>query len=118
VNSLFAAGAAAGAITQGFVGDYLGRKKAIVVASILASIGGALCAGSVTIAMLITCRFIQGIGLGMSITIVAIYNTEVANKHNRGFLSGLTGCSLASGYVICSWVGFGAYFAKNQTLVG
>ena len=115
MNSLFAAGAAGGSIIQGIVGDKLGRKKAIVVASVFAAVGGALCAGSVNVAMLVACRFIQGIGLGMSVTIVAVYNTEVANKNNRGFLSGLTGCSLASGYVICSWVGFGAYFAKNHT---
>jgi MFS family permease len=115
VNSLFAAGAALGAITQGWVGDWLGRKKAIFVSQIFCAVGGALCAGSVNIAMLIACRFIQGIGLGQSIVLVALYITEVANKNNRGLLSGLTGCGLASGYVTCSWVGFGSFFSTNET---
>lgn len=117
VNALFAAGAAAGAITQGFVGDILGRKKAIAIASAIALLGCALCTGSVNVAMLIASRFIHGVGLGMSIVIVALYTTEVANKNNRGFLGGMTAMSLATGYVVCSWVGFGAYFATNSTYV-
>jgi len=116
VNSLFAAGAAAGAISQGWMGDGLGRKKAIVISCLFCILGGALCAGSVNIAMLIACRFIQGIGLGQSICLVSVYLTEVANKNNRGFLSGLTACALSSGYVICSWVGFGAYFSTSETV--
>jgi hypothetical protein len=100
VNSLFAAGAAAGAISQGWMGDGMGRKKAIVISCLFCIVGGALCAGSVNIAMLITCRFIQGIGLGQSICLVSVYLTEVANKDNRGLLSGLTACGLSSGYVM------------------
>ncbi|KAF2102097.1 general substrate transporter [Rhizodiscina lignyota] len=116
VNSLFAAGAAAGAIIQGWVGDWLGRKKAIIISQLFCVGGGALCAGSVNIAMLVSCRFFQGIGLGQSITLVSVYLTEVAHKNNRGLLSGLTACSLASGYVVCSWVGFAAFFSSNQVL--
>ena len=100
VSSLFAAGAAAGAIIQGFTGDALGRKKAIVMSALFCILGGALTAGSVNIAMLIVSRFIQGLGLGQSVTLVSLYLTEVAYKNNRGLLSGLTACSLASGYVV------------------
>ncbi|KIW05621.1 uncharacterized protein PV09_03492 [Verruconis gallopava] len=116
INSLFAAGCFAGCLTQGYVGDWLGRKKAIIISQIIALIGGALCAGSVAIGELIACRFIQGVGLGQSLTLASVYLTEVANKNNRGLLSGLTACGLASGYVICSWVGFGAYFATSETV--
>lgn len=70
------------------------------MSQILALIGGALCAGSVNVAMLVTCRFIQGLGLGQSLTLVSLYITEVANKNNRGFLSGLTACGLSMGYVM------------------
>jgi MFS family permease len=100
VNSLFAAGAAVGAIAQGWVGDWLGRKRAIVGSCLFSLLGGALTAGSVNVAMLVTCRFIQGIGLGASIVLVSLYITEVAHKNNRGMLSGLIGCSLSSGYVV------------------
>jgi len=100
LNSLFAAGAFFGCISQGYVSDWLGRKKAIIISQIIALIGGALCAGSVSIGELIACRFIQGVGLGQSLTLASVYLTEVANKNNRGLLSGLTACGLASGYVV------------------
>ena len=115
VNALFAAGCAAGSLSQGYLGDAYGRKKAIIISQIVALVGGALTAGSVHVGMLIFCRFVQGVGLGQSLTLASVYLTEVANKNNRGLLSGMTACSLASGYVICSWVGLGCYFAKNET---
>jgi MFS family permease len=97
------------------VGDWLGRKKAIFVSQLICVSGAALTAGSVNITMLIVFRFWQGIGLGQSIVLVSLYITEVANKNNRGLLGGLVGCSLAAGYVVCSWVGFGGFFAKSET---
>lgn len=106
-----------GCISQGYLGDFYGRKKAIVISQVFAVVGGGLTAGSVHIGMLIFCRFIQGIGLGQSLTLASVYLTEVANKNNRGLLSGLTACGLASGYVVCSWVGLGCYFAENETYV-
>ncbi|KAF2665415.1 general substrate transporter [Microthyrium microscopicum] len=113
VNSLFAAGCAVGCIAQGWIGDWLGRKKAIVISQLLALIGGALCAGAINLPMLIVNRFIQGAGLGQSLMLVSLYTSEVSNKYNRGFLSGLTACSLAMGYVCSSFVGFGTFFSKN-----
>lgn len=64
-NALFTLGAAVGAILQGFVADWYGRKKGMALAAVLATIGGALSAGSVNIAMIIVVRIIQGIGAGM-----------------------------------------------------
>ncbi|CAK7206968.1 hypothetical protein SEUCBS139899_009775 [Sporothrix eucalyptigena] len=100
VNALFAAGCAFGCIMQGLVGDWLGRKRTIIISQLLALIGGALCAGAVNVAMLVSTRFIQGLGLGQSLTLVSLYITEVANKNNRGLLNGLTACGLATGYVV------------------
>lgn len=67
--------------------------------------------------MLVSTRFVQGLGLGMSLTLVSLYITEVANKNNRGLLNGLTACGLATGYVVCSFCGFGTYFSKNEMCV-
>ena len=87
-----------GAIAQSFIADRLGRKKAFAIATTLCIIAGALLAGSVHIAMLITVRFIHGFGLGMTISLVPLYLTEVAPAHRRGRLSGLTTAGFAIGY--------------------
>jgi MFS family permease len=100
VNALFGAGAAFGAIVQGWTADWLGRRKAMALAAVLAFLGGALTAGSVHIAMLIAVRFIQGFGLGQVICLVPLYIAEVAPPHKRGMLSGATVWSFGIGYVV------------------
>jgi predicted MFS family arabinose efflux permease len=78
----------------------LACKKAIIKSYFFCIIGDALCAGSMNIAMLVTCRFIQGIDLGQGISLIAVYLTKVAIKDNRGLLGGLTTYSLASRYAM------------------
>lgn len=73
MNALFSFGAAVGALTQGWLSDYLGRKKAMFIATVLSILGGALCAGSVHIAMLIVVRVLNGFGLGMIVTMSPMY---------------------------------------------
>ncbi|KFY68508.1 hypothetical protein V496_01030 [Pseudogymnoascus sp. VKM F-4515 (FW-2607)] len=114
VNSLFAAGAAFGAISQGWLGDWLGRKKAFIIAAALSAIGGALTAASQNVPMIIVVRFIQGVGLGQLISLVPCYIAEVAPPHRRGALGGLTAVSFATGYVIAAWIGYLAWVDRNS----
>ena len=78
----------------------MGRKKALAIAAILGLIGSALVAGSVTVAMLIVVRIVQGSGLGMLLALVPLYLTEVSPPRQRGFLTGLTTLSFGFGYVM------------------
>ena len=83
VNALFATGAAFGAIAQGWVGDWLGRKRALAAAMTCALVGAALSTASTAIAMLITVRILHGFGLGMIICLVPLYITEVVSAHSK-----------------------------------
>ncbi|KIW41719.1 uncharacterized protein PV06_07249 [Exophiala oligosperma] len=115
VNALFYAGCAFGSIVQAYLADWVGRKRALMIAAIAACIGAALGAGSVNVPMLVTCRLIHGFGLGMDIPLIPLFLTELASARHRGFLSGLTTLSFATGYVICGWIAVGTYFATNET---
>lgn len=111
-----------------------------MIAAIAACIGAALGAGSVNVPMLVTCRLIHGFGLGMDIPLIPLFLTELASARHRGFLSGLTTLSFATGYVMyaiysystwgrlgqekgtdtiiacsCGWIAVGTYFATNET---
>ena len=100
VNALVFFGAAIGALIQSYLADRWGRKKALAIASICGLVGGALAAGSVAVAMLITVRILQGCGLGMLLALVPLYLTEISPPHRRGFLTGLTVMSFGMGYVM------------------
>ncbi|KAI1627054.1 general substrate transporter [Exophiala viscosa] len=116
VNAVYFTGCALGSLGQSFLADWLGRKKALYVAAILALIGSALVAGSVKIGMLIAVRVVQGGGQGMLLALVPLYLSEVAPPHIRGFLTGLTTLSFGIGYVIVGWIAIACYHASNLTL--
>jgi MFS family permease len=115
INALFSAGAAFGALSIAWLPDWLGRKRAIILAGAISLVGSALVAGSVNIPMLVVTRLIQGVGVGQCITITPIYLSEVSTPERRGLLAGQSACFMVIGYFLSSWVGYGAYFATNPT---
>ena len=100
VTSLFAAGAAFGAVLQGWTSDLLGRRIAIAIGGIISLFGTALVAGSVNIPMLMVFRFVSGFGVGQLLCLVPLYIAEVAPPKHRGFMSAGTGCSFSVGYLM------------------
>ena len=100
LSALFFFGCAVGSLAQSFLADWLGRRKSLAIAGVIALLGGALTAGSVAVPMLIVFRLFQGVGLGMLLALVPLYLTEVAPPRTRGFLTGLTTLSFGTGYVM------------------
>ncbi|KAJ9501185.1 hypothetical protein H2202_002979 [Exophiala xenobiotica] len=113
INGVFQAGGLIGALTCTWTADKFGRRKALFVGSMFATVGGALQAGSVHMAMFIIMRFISGLGIGALITLVPLYLTEVAPPKIRGLVVGTTGIMIGFGYASASWIGFGFYFLEN-----
>lgn len=65
INGLFQTGGLFGALSCTETADWLGRRKALLIAALFSVVGGALQAGSVNISMYIVMRFITGLGIGM-----------------------------------------------------
>lgn len=114
-SALFAAGGAIGSFFLKFVADSLGRKKAIQVICIVCMISGALQAGSVNIAMFLVGRFLSGLAIGLIVSIIPVYQSEVSPPSQRGMMVGFHGGAIGCGYCSAAWVGYACYFSKNAS---
>ncbi|RSL63420.1 hypothetical protein CEP54_005258 [Fusarium duplospermum] len=64
-------------------------------------------------AMLLVARFLSGCGIGSLVTLTPLYQSEVSPTNIRGFLVGMHGVMLCTGYSIASWTGMGFYFLEG-----
>jgi MFS family permease len=90
-NCLLYVGAVIGGILYMNISNRWGRKMPLAVGSCFTIIGSALQAGSVDVAMLATARAVIGVGLGLLLPGIPLYQAEVSPPHGRGFMVGLHG---------------------------
>jgi MFS family permease len=76
--SLALLGAAFGSLFSGTASDKWGRKPLIITADVFCTLGAALMAMAPTIPILMTARFIVGIGVGVAAQVVPVYLAEVS----------------------------------------
>jgi MFS transporter, putative metabolite:H+ symporter len=101
-----------GAIAFGWIAEHWGRRRSMLATLLIFSLGALACAGAQSYAMLFWLRFIQGIGLGGEIPLMAAYVNEFAHAKNRGrfsvsiqvlFSAGLVAVALVGVYVVPHW---------------
>jgi MFS transporter, putative metabolite:H+ symporter len=101
-----------GAIAFGWIAEHWGRKRSMLATLLIFSLGALACAGAQSYTMLFWLRFIQGIGLGGEIPLMAAYVNEFAHAKNRGrfsvsvqvlFSAGLVAVALVGVYVVPNW---------------
>lgn len=103
-----------GAIIQAPISNRYGRKGATAVAAVLLTLGNAIQAGSVHIAMFLVGRYITGFGAGMIISNTPVYMSEISPPHSRGLLVGLQGNCIVIGYILSSCAALGFHFVDES----
>lgn len=102
-------GSIGGVLCAGILSDNIGRKKTMILSSILFSVSGIGCAVSASITELVIYRIIGGVGIGVVSIISPLYISEVSITAYRGRLVSL--------YQLAVTVGFlGAYLVNYQLL--
>ncbi|XP_008207267.1 facilitated trehalose transporter Tret1-2 homolog [Nasonia vitripennis] len=86
VGSLMTLGAVTGSLFSGYIGERFGRKKALLATSIPFLLGWALIATAKSLEQLYVARFIFGIAIAISFTVVPMYCGEIAETSIRGVL--------------------------------
>lgn len=106
---MFTTGAFCGAFFAGPTGDRFGRRIAIVAGSLVFILGGGVQTGAKSIHYLWGGRFVAGLGVGMLVMIVPLYQAELAHPKIRGRVTSLQQFMLGIGSLIAGWIGYAAY---------
>ena len=115
LNGVNSAGAIVGCIVNAHSADRIGRKHTMQLGCAILILGGALCSGSVDIAMFIIGRIIAGIGSGILACVVPQYQAEVATAETRGAMVCVNGIMYAFGYTLAGWLGYACYFYPQDS---
>jgi sugar porter (SP) family MFS transporter len=109
VSSLLV-GAMIGAAFAGPIADATGRRKLVLVASIIFAVGAIGAALATSAGLLILFRFVLGLAVGAASLIVPLYLAEVAPTEIRGAVASLNQLMIVTGILV-------AYIA-NSALAG
>ena len=106
------AGQLVGAIGFGWIGEHWGRRNAMLITLLIFALGSLACAFAPNYETLFALRFVEGIGLGGEVPLMAAYVNEFAKAKGRGrfslkiqvlFAIGLPSVAIVSTYVVPHW---------------
>jgi len=109
VVSVFTGGAFFGAMFAGPAGDYLGRKKTIMLGALIFIVGGALQTAAQSLDFMYAGRAIAGLGVGFLVMIIPLYQAELAHPSIRGAVTALQQFMLGIGALVATWASYGCY---------
>ena len=84
VTSIYDLGCFAGAILTLFVGEWLGRKRMLIVFTVIMATGIIIQTGAQSMSHLLWGRFIAGIGNGGNTATAPVWHVETSQQHAKG----------------------------------
>ncbi|KAF4981230.1 hypothetical protein FZEAL_2918 [Fusarium zealandicum] len=104
-----------GAIITIFIGNWLGRRKMIMLGTTIMVLGAVLQASAYSLEHFIIGRIITGLGNGGNTSTVPMWQSETCSAHKRGKLVMVEGALITAGITISYWVDYGMYFASDTS---
>ncbi|KAF8213796.1 putative MFS sugar transporter [Mycena galopus ATCC 62051] len=114
VVAVYTLGALFGALSCTLIGDKLGRKRTIMLGTVVTSIGSILQCSSFSFAQLVVGRLITGLGFGAISATAPNWQTECSRAGHRGFVVMLEGLFISAGLAIQAWINFGLSFTTGS----
>lgn len=115
ISAAMPGGSFVGALISGILTDWLGRKRAIQVGSIIWCIGSAISCSSFSIGQLVVGRFINGLSVGILSAQVPVYVAELAQPSKRGTVVGAQQWAITWGILIMFYVSYGSSFLEGNS---
>src|SRR5689334_20430721 len=90
-------GAMVGSASAGRMADRMGRRRLIMIAAVVFTVGSLLAAVAPTVGILIAARFIIGLAVGSAALVVPLYLAEIAPAEVRGAITSLNQLMIVGG---------------------
>ncbi len=107
-------GAMFGAAFSGSMADGLGRKGSVIVTAVLFSLGAAGCAFAPDVKMIVACRFVIGLAIGVASYVAPLYISEISPASMRGGLVSLNQLMITIGIVVSYMVDYFLSLGANE----
>ncbi|RSL98116.1 hypothetical protein CEP52_010505 [Fusarium oligoseptatum] len=104
IVSILSAGTFFGALCSPFLGDYIGRRWALIASSWVFNFGVILQTAAVSIPLFLAGRFFAGYGVGLISALIPLYQSETAPKWIRGAIVGAYQFSITIGLLLAAVV--------------
>ncbi|KAI0352978.1 general substrate transporter [Trametes cingulata] len=115
VVAIYEIGCLIGALSNLWVGDWLGRRRTIVLGGIIMIIGAILQTTSFSYAQLVVARIITGLGNGLNTSTVPSYHAECSPAARRGSLIMIEGSLITFGIMISYWIDFAFFWISGSS---
>ncbi|KAL5602168.1 hypothetical protein FOBRF1_009701 [Fusarium oxysporum] len=116
VTAIYDIGCFVGAVIALTIGEKLGRKKVIIVGTVIMSIGTIIKVTSYSLPQMIVGRVVLGyiIGNGINTATAPIWQTETAQAKWRGKLAILEMAMNIAGFCLVNWINYGLSFVEGS----
>ncbi|KAK6120853.1 hypothetical protein DH2020_045409 [Rehmannia glutinosa] len=84
-------------LCSGGISDWLGRRPMLIISSVFYILSGVLMLWSPNVYLLLFARLLDGFGIGLAVTYVPLYISEMSPPETRGLLSTLPQFTYTSG---------------------
>ncbi|RSL92304.1 hypothetical protein CEP52_013880 [Fusarium oligoseptatum] len=115
VVAIYEIGCFFGAIFCLLAGEYLGRRKSIMIGCVVLSVGAALQASAFGIPQMIVGRIVAGLGNGMNTSTIPVWHSELMKAKNRGRGLAVELAINIFGVMLSYWVDYGMSFVSNDS---
>ncbi|KAI9042136.1 uncharacterized protein KD926_006055 [Aspergillus affinis] len=116
VTSIYTLGCLFGALGVAPIGNRLGRRQTLIIASAVATIGLVIQCTSFRLPQLIVGRILSGIGNGGVNTIVPVWQSECTKVKSRGKSVVIIGIFIATGIALAGWVNYGLSSSSDREI--
>ncbi|KAH9943310.1 general substrate transporter [Epithele typhae] len=112
VVAVYEIGCLIGALSNLWVGDFLGRRKTIVLGGVIMIVGAILQTTSYSYAQMVVARIITGLGNGLNTSTVPSYHAECSPAASRGSLIMIEGSLITFGIM---WLDFAFFWLSSSS---